>query len=91
MHERKNVRRIVHKTVILLQHAKQWQRMVKWMARHSLPPAAHNPPVREFSSERVSHKRDAPPCCCAPKPPVRTVPVIEEIVETFVEGGGFTP
>ena len=37
-------------------------------------PVVRNLPVTEFSSERVSHRRDAPPWNCAPTVVARTAP-----------------
>jgi len=41
--------------------------------RPSLRPAVRNLPAMEFSSRRVLRRHDAPPCCCAPKPPGQAV------------------
>src|ERR1035438_9047145 len=38
-------------------------------------PVVRNLPVMEFSSGRVWHTPDAPPCCCDPKPEGVSVPV----------------
>jgi hypothetical protein len=38
------------------------------------PPSSRNPPRTESSSRRVSRRRDGRPCCCALKPPARSVP-----------------
>jgi len=48
--------------------------VVTWLVRPVSLPVVRNLPVREFSSGRVWRKRDAPPCCCGPKPPAQTVP-----------------
>src|ERR1039458_4182199 len=40
----------------------------------SLLPHVRILPATEFSSALVSRRPDAPPCCCAPKPPGRIVP-----------------
>jgi len=43
--------------------------------RDEFPPIPFpNHPATGFSSGRASHRLDAPPCYCAPKPPARIVP-----------------
>ena len=51
-----------------------------------LPRVLRSLPGMEFSSEHVWYRRDALPCCCAPKPPARIFPGSRRFLCSFRPG-----